>query len=169
MRLVRVTLKPLLVLFVLTLLAVTIGPRVFPYQVHPVLSGSMDPAIPTGSLLVVRPAATTDLRVGDIITFNRPGPSGTLVTHRIREVVDGPGGRSFVTQGDANGAPDPWLVPGQGSGWRYALSVPYAGYGIEALQSYWGHILALVLPAGILGAMMLRGIWKPTLQPIPGV
>src|SRR5258708_34791076 len=77
----------LLVLAVLGVLVVNVGPLVLPYHVYTVLSGSMGDTIPVGSELVLRPVAADQVTTGDIITFTPPGHQGTLVTHRVVNVI----------------------------------------------------------------------------------
>ena len=72
-----------------------------------VLTGSMDPTLPAGTVIVVRPAAAEDVRVGDVITFHPRPEDPAVVTHRVVGVTSGSDGRiAFVTKGDANDATD---------------------------------------------------------------
>lgn len=73
-------------------------------------TGSMSPTIPTGSLALVREIPASDIRVGDVVTVDRPGQ--LPVTHRVTSVTDGgdgaPGSQRLITmQGDANLSEDP--------------------------------------------------------------
>ena len=151
-----------------TILALTIGPRFLPYQTYVVVSGSMAPTIPVGAIIVLRPARAEQLRVGDIITFQRPDRPGELVTHRIVGVEEGPGGRGLVTKGDANAVPDPWPVVASGTGWRYVVALPYLGTLLRALQQPAARLLLLVAPALALGALTLRALWAPPPGPPAG-
>jgi signal peptidase I len=131
------------------------GPHVFPYRIYAIESGSMRPTLPVGSLAVLRPVQASRISVGDIITFEKPGAASLLVTHRVVAIKRERGARFFVTKGDANGTPDAWRVPTAGTGWRYAFSLPYAGYPIAALKQpvlRFGFFatLALALAAGAL-------------------
>lgn len=88
-----------------------------------VATGSMEPTIPTGSVILSRPVDAEDIRVGDIIVFASPtgatvtgGDDGVfasegemLVTHRVVSIERGDG-LAFRTKGDGNEAEDPWLV-----------------------------------------------------------
>src|SRR5947209_5709171 len=72
-RIVAVLVLALATVIVLGLAAITIGPRLFPYQALVVRSGSMAPAIPTGSIVFYRPVAATRVKKGDVIVFDEPG------------------------------------------------------------------------------------------------
>lgn len=71
-------------------------------------TGSMSPSIPAGSAALVREVPAADVRIGDVVTVDRPG---TLpVTHRVARVDAVPGdpeARDLVLRGDANSADDP--------------------------------------------------------------
>lgn len=93
-----------------------------------VLTGSMQPALDPGDVVVVRPADTENLQIGDVITFQAESGNPELTTHRIVGVVLTGEGREYVTRGDANGAADPVPVrPEQVRGTVW-YSVPLVGY-----------------------------------------
>ena len=72
-----------------------------------VLTGSMAPNYPPGTLVVVRPGPADDIAIGDAITYQLRSGEPTVVTHRVVGVgYDGKGDRVFTTQGDANESPD---------------------------------------------------------------
>ncbi|MCW2726463.1 MAG: peptidase signal peptidase [Frankiales bacterium] len=143
-----------------TLLLVTVGPRFLPYQALVVLSGSMEPAIPTGSLVVYRKADASQIKRGDVIVFSKPSDPTERVTHRVYSIGSGPTGRYFTTKGDANGVPDNWRIPAVGSGWVAVQHLPGIGYGLGYLQSGTARLLLIVLPAVGLGLLTLVDIWK---------
>ena len=74
-----------------------------------VLTGSMQPAINPGDIVAVFPVYPSDLRTGDIVTFQPSSGDPTLITHRIVAA----NGATFVTRGDANTANDPELIADQ--------------------------------------------------------
>lgn len=85
---------------------------------QPVCTGSMEPTIGCEDLLVVYRPTVTDLDVGDIIIFQRPGLNcqgfvpGSFLLHRITRVVSSPtDGLMFETRGDANISVDPCRAP----------------------------------------------------------
>lgn len=94
------------------------------FRTNIVKSGSMEPTIHTGSLVISVPADT--YQVGDIITFEVPR-SGVYL-HRIVYVADIDGETFFVTQGDALGMPDPYPVPPDGVDGKVEVVLPYLGY-----------------------------------------
>ena len=145
---------------VLGLLAITVGPRFLPYQALVVRSGSMSPAIPTGSVVFYHQVAADQVKVGQVIVFNRPGDASERVTHRVFKISNGPTGRYFVTKGDANGAPDDWQVPAVGKGWVASFHVPYVGYVLADLQSTTARLLLLLIPALLLGAITIYELWR---------
>jgi signal peptidase I len=148
-------------LAVIALLLLTLGPLVLPYKTLTVYSGSMEPTIHTGSVIVDLPIAAKDVKVGDIITFQRPTDATQLITHRVVAVQSGAGGLSFITKGDANSASDSWRVPASGNGYRFWFSIPGIGFLLAWLQSPIGRILFLVIPAVLLGGLFLYEMWWP--------
>lgn len=138
----------------------TIGPRLLGYQALPVLTGSMAPAIPTGSLIVVTKVAASDVGVGDIITFHHPQRPQDYVTHRVVAVEESPAGRALTTKGDANAQPDAWKVVANESGYRYAFGIPYIGGAITAFASSPARLLLYAVPMIALAVIALLRIWK---------
>ena len=156
--------SPLILAFeaivVIGLLALTVGPRLFPYQALVVRSGSMAPTIPTGSVVFYHRVAAAKVKVGQIIVFNRPGQANERVTHRVYKIGTGPTGHYFQTKGDANGAPDDWRIPAVGTGWVAGFHVPVVGYLLADLQSTTARLLLLLIPALGLGLITLTEIWR---------
>ncbi|HLG70859.1 MAG TPA: signal peptidase I [Chloroflexota bacterium] len=146
----------------LLLLAFTAAPTVFGYRTYVVLSGSMEPAIHTGAVVVAQPVPPTSLKVGDVIVYNR-SDADERITHRIVDIKDADAGRpTFTTKGDANGAPDPWTVqyPTNTAG-KVVFSVPYVGYLDAALESPQGRLAFIIIPVVVLSGMWLWQIWRP--------
>ncbi len=96
----------LIFLIVIALLLPLSLPRLMGREAYNVVSGSMEPSIPEGSLIYVRPVEWNEIAQGDIIAFRR---GGAVVTHRVMQVrvVEG----DFVTKGDANASEDLTTVP----------------------------------------------------------
>ncbi|HEX2195806.1 MAG TPA: signal peptidase I [Actinomycetota bacterium] len=152
---------------VIVLLVATIGPRLLPYRTFTVLSGSMEPTIPVGSMIFDREVAAADLAAGDVVTFHPPSQPEKLVSHRIVRVEETKRGTFLVTRGDANGVDDDWRIPATGRGLRYEFHVPYLGYVVGGLLTPVGRLVALTLAALWLGGLALWTIWRPRKEPLP--
>lgn len=114
-------------LSVLAMLAiVVILPRATGGATLNVLTGSMQPAIDPGSVVVVRPVDPLTLHPGDVITFAADGQPGVFITHRIVEVLP-TSPVTFVTKGDANSGKDPKPVPAEAVRGQVWFDVPLLG------------------------------------------
>lgn len=124
-------------------------PRIFGYQIYSVVSGSMEPAIPVGSLLYIEPAEPEEVAEGDVIAFFGARDSASIITHRVVEnrVVMG----EFITKGDANQTEDMNPVPYENLVGRVRYTLPRAGRLAELLVSRRGKILA----GGVIAAAVI--------------
>lgn len=118
------------------------------YKTLVVLSGSMEPKIHTGSVVAVKPAR--EYKVGDVITFGENTKTKTPTTHRIFEIKEANGVKSYITKGDGNNAPDQKPVTQAEIIGKVLFSVPYAGYAVAAAQKPIGFMLIIVIPAVII-------------------
>jgi signal peptidase len=130
----------------------------FGWRVDTVLSGSMEPALHAGDMIVTRPVAAGTIREGDIVTYSsRSGNSHT--THRVVAVEREPALR-FVTKGDANRDIDPAPIPaGQVAG-VFAFSIPYLGILVGFIRTPLGLALTVGIPAVVLIAAELEKLWS---------
>jgi signal peptidase len=123
-----------------------------------VLSGSMEPALPVGSTVVVRPRPVAQIAVGDVITFTdhdlETGAPRT-VTHRVIALEPGAAGPAFRTMGDANEAPDPGVVEAADVHGVQWYVVPFAGLVKERLFSRIGLFFAVGLGLLVVAAHLL--------------
>lgn len=150
------------VVVVLAVIGLSQGPRLAGYRLFVVRSGSMEPAIPTGSAVLVRPVAPETLRVGDVITFERSdaGLAPIMVTHRIVEVAQVGPPAVFRTQGDANNAPDPTTVSFVGEGGKVEAHLPFVGYALNYTGQPAVRLALIGVPALLLGASFIRDMWR---------
>lgn len=162
--LLKAFLAAVMMLAVIALLLLVVGPRVLPYRVDVVASGSMAPTIPKGSIVVLRPISADKVTIGDIITFYPPDHS-QLVTHRVVAIADTADGPAFVTKGDANPLPDPWNLPATGSGWHCVSHFPYIGYLMSVGGLSLGPLSVIDVPILALGLTMLIPVWLPRRLP----
>lgn len=113
------------------------------YKPFIVLSGSMEPEIMTGDMVLVKNTDAENLQEGDVIAFK----SGeAVVTHRIMEVKTENGEVSYVTQGDANDSPDQTSVKPADVEGIYKNRIPGAGNVAMFMQTTTGMILFVVCP-----------------------
>jgi signal peptidase I len=139
----------------ISLLAVIVGPRFFPYQALVVRSGSMEPTLPIGSVVFYRQIEAADVHVGQIIVFAEPGDPSIRITHRVYKIVHAADGTYFETKGDANALPDSWKLQAVGPGWVAVFHVPYIGYPFAYLSTSWARLALLSVPAIVLGLLLL--------------
>jgi len=122
-------------------------------QTFSVLSGSMEPTIHTGSVIVTAPAAS--YAVGDIVT-RRTETEGVTVTHRIVETSEEDGGAVFRTKGDANDTADTETFPASDILGGVRFSVPWLGYVASFARTREGFLLLVIIPAVIVVYEELR-------------
>jgi len=89
-----------------------------------VQSGSMEPTVTTGSLLVTQTTPAADLKRGDVVTV--PRQDRTLVTHRIVQVTLRGDTATLRLKGDANDAIDPQAYRVKEAG-KKVVAIPFAG------------------------------------------
>lgn len=138
-------------------------PRVAGATPYTVLTGSMSPAYPAGTLVVVRPVALADVRVGDVVTYQLRSGEPTVATHRVVGVGwTADGEKVLTTRGDANSVADAEPVREvqlRGEVW---YSLPWVGR-LNVLLSPDQHQLLVQLAAGGLflyaAVLLLRG-WR---------
>jgi signal peptidase len=102
---------------------------VFDFTPSIVLSGSMEPTLPVGSVVFTQTVDVADVAVGDIVTVPQHGDEG-IVTHRVVAIEPADAGRAKLTlRGDANQVDDiaPYTVR---TADLYRFKIPYIGTGI---------------------------------------
>jgi signal peptidase len=150
----------------LLLLVVGIGPRTGRYQTATVLTGSMRPTMPEGSVVLTTPVPARDVRVGDIITYRIPVEDRRIVTHRVEEVLRGGDSPVVRTKGDANKDPDTWVAElTGGTVWKVRAAVPKAGYVFEWLRRPQARQLLVFVVPLLLALLFLRDIWRTAPEP----
>ena len=117
---------------------------------------SMEPTIMTGEMIWIRGVSPTDVRVGDIITFNIPqtlaaalgtGTEAATITHRVIDIIyNSDNTLSYKTKGD-NNPEDIWTVTSEMLIGRYEMQIPYLGPIISTIRTPIGiaTVLALIL------------------------
>ncbi|MEW1707874.1 signal peptidase I [Microbacterium sp. NPDC089190] len=109
-------------------LLTVVVPTVLGAQTYTVLTGSMNPGMPPGSLIAVRPTPFDAVRVGDVVTYQIRSGEPAVVTHRVVGTTSSTSGdRLLITRGDANDLDDPPVQREQLRG-TVVLALPLLGY-----------------------------------------
>ena len=148
------------------LAALTAGlavPRAAGATPYVVLTGSMTPGLPPGTLVVVRPVPVERIVVGSVVTYQLRSGQPEVVTHRVVSTrMDLDGHVQWLMRGDANDAADPeWVREEQIRG-RLWYSVPLLGHVSTWLTGAERRLLCQLLAVVLLGYALLmfaRSIW----------
>ena len=133
----------IIILLVITAAFTFLAPH-FGWRVDAVLSGSMEPEIHTGGLVVTRPVALNEILPGDVITFYAPVTS-VPTTHRVVRIDAGPP-LVFHTKGDANEEADITTIEASNVVGTVWFNIPYLGYVTRFIKTPLGLLVALCLP-----------------------
>lgn len=115
----------ILIIIALAALALyLIVPRVLGMKTFAVLSGSMEPEIPVGSIVITEEVDPATITPGQIVTYQLEGD--TMVTHRV--VKNDKNKKQLTTKGDANSVEDSNPVPYEKVVGHTKSKLPYAGY-----------------------------------------
>jgi signal peptidase I len=149
-----------LVAFSLALVSASVLLPALDRQLLIISSGSMAPAMPTGSIIIVRHDRGA-IEVGTPATIR--APSGVVFTHRVVEILPGEEEPLLRMQGDANLRPDPITYPLSSAIGVVELSVPELGRAVAFAQGDAGRML---LVATLLLLVALRWFWDELFGPI---
>ena len=123
-------------------LTLTIGAHVSGYQPLVVKSGSMEPTVQMGSMVLVRTIPAEQVEVGDVVAVDRP--DGVRVIHRVQALRRDEDSATLTLKGDANADMDPhpvvvdeagllvWSVPSVGRAAAF-LASPAGGFALGCL------------------------------------
>lgn len=129
------------------------------YGAYVIVSGSMEPSIHVNDAIVIKRTESTDIEVGDVVTYRSLDPSyyGIMITHRIIDIVNEDGEIKYVTKGDANQTRDRSLVSLDQIYGEVIMRIPKLGYLQYFLATAYGWIIAVVVPCvGIIVYDMLK-------------
>ena len=140
----------LLITIIISALVLLLTPRLMGANLLVVVSQSMEPTVPMGSIVVSHPKALQeDIEVGDVITFSVADLGGEVVfvTHRVVEVIGNDADVRYRTQGDGVNEPDMILIaPDQVVG-RMWFSLPLVGYLVAFIRTPLGYLTLVGVPA----------------------
>lgn len=144
-------------LLAIVLAAVLISKLGFGIEMKAVLTGSMEPELPVGSLLIIRPAEYEEIKVGDDITFVRD-KNLTLVTHRVIQKDDET--KRITTQGIANNAPDKPTSYENVVG-KVVFHIPVVGYFVIWTSTVKGKVICGIIIVALVALSILFSTSKP--------
>ena len=130
----------------------------FGWRTEVVISGSMEPALRTGSVVIVHPVDLSTIQQGDIVMFSSLDKK-SLTTHRVVK-IEPETGLGFITKGDANNNPDITpVLPDQVVG-IVAFNIPYLGLLTGFIKTPLGFILFFLIPAVVLLGREMLDVWR---------
>ncbi|MFA6423545.1 MAG: signal peptidase I [Patescibacteria group bacterium] len=148
------------VVIICCLLLITSRFALFGIRLYSVQSGSMEPTIKTGSMVIAQSMNT--YQIGDIITYYDREDTKKTITHRIIQKTENKGITQIITKGDANNTADsipvtPNLVVG-----KVVLTISFLGYLVGTAKTTIGFIILIVIPITIIVYEELKNIHKET-------
>jgi signal peptidase I len=144
-------------------LPLAVGDR--PYTV---LTGSMEPTISAGDVVIDERISPASAGVGDVVTFRDPEDQSRLITHRVRSIHRAGSHLWFVTQGDANNTTEHWRISAGGELGRVVYAVPWVGHVAAATHTPLGLGFLVVVPLLLLVFDELARIWRPPVGRVSG-
>ena len=138
---------------------------IFGCSVFHVVSGSMEPEIPVGALIISQKTEIEDIEVGDIISFRslESYMQGSIVTHRVVEIHKKDGELALVTQGDANNSMDAYYVTRDNLVGRIIYHTPDGNF-ITSLYGFLtnkaGFFVIVIVPVILLTATIMQDNMK---------
>ena len=145
------------------------APEMFGMSAMVVVSGSMEPEIPVGSVILVKKCEPADVAEGDIISFYSRDESirGQINTHRVIGIEELDGQYQFETKGDANVSSDAVAVLGEDLIGRVIGISSIFGKLAKIVSSRLGKLLVIVVSLAIIFALNAKDvakIYKETLK-----
>ena len=140
------------------LLVVSVFPITGNIKFFVVQSGSMEPAIRTGGIVMVK--SMNEYEIGDVISFGEITKIKSPTTHRIYDIKVVEGNPYYITKGDANNAPDQKEIPQKEIIGKVLVSVPFVGYAVDFAKKPLGFALIVGIPAVAVIGDEIRKIVK---------
>ena len=136
------------IFLVIALLLFALFPIKGNYQIKIVKSGSMEPDIKVGSIVIIKPSS--NYTVGDVVTFGKDTKTDIPTTHRIVSSRAQEGVILFTTKGDANEDNDTNEIKQSDVHGKVLFDVPFFGYIIDLARKPIGFAVLIILPAIIV-------------------
>ncbi len=107
-----------------------------------VLSGSMEPEINIGDIVITTDVKQEDIKVGDIISFEK---GNMMVTHRVTEIEEENGIVTYKTKGDNNNAEDLGVITYDDIVGKYNSKIPKLGHLVLFIQQNLIAVIAIFI------------------------
>lgn len=140
-------LSTLIMVILICIVSILCVPKIMGMETLAVISGSMEPYIPIGSLVIINETSFADLNIGDVVTYRLNDE--TLVTHRIESINKEK--KEVITKGDANESNDGNPISFDRIVGKLMWSVPFLGY----LTIYMKTPLGIAIMCGIVFILVL--------------
>jgi signal peptidase len=125
-----------------------------------VLSGSMAPAFSPGDVLIERSIEPSQVKVGQVVTFQEPG-TGRMLTHRVRSIESRGAQLLFTTKGDADNSVQRWSIGRDGQLSQPLQAIPKIGYLVMFAKTPFGLVVIVLLPLLVVAGLEIARIWCP--------
>lgn len=139
-------LSTMILIMLICIVGILFVPRLLGMDTLAVISGSMEPNIPVGSLIIIDETSFESLKVGDVITYKMS--DSTVITHRIKQIDTE--NKSVITKGDANEVEDGAPVSSDRIIGKLKFSIPLIGY----LTIYMQTPLGIAIICGIVFVLL---------------
>jgi signal peptidase len=127
-------------------------PRATGATPYVILTSSMRPSLPPGTIVIARPVDPGTIGVGDVITYQVRSGEPETVTHRVETVAFTTAGEyQFTTRGDSNSMPDEAPVREiqvRGEVW---YAIPWVGRATSVIDNHQRQLLGWLLGGGLFG------------------
>lgn len=118
---------------------------------YTVLTSSMNPSYPAGTLVIVKPTDAQQIHIGDVITYQVKSNEPAVITHRVIQIVQPStvgGEMTFITKGDANSLADPEVKPVQVRGVVW-YAVPFIGWINNVINGGTRNVIVPIVAGGL--------------------
>lgn len=143
----------LILIIILFLVASPLLPTKEYISTHVVSTGSMEPEIKTGSI-VLSSLEIDEINKGDIIVFTSPTNEEITIVHRVMQIEK----EEYITKGDNNDNEDDWIVFKSNIKGKVFFTIPNLGYAIQWMKTPIGFITIIIVPALLFILTMIKKI-----------
>lgn len=133
-------------------------PEILGYRFYGVLTGSMEPNICAGDLVVTKNTAIDNIKIGDVITFTSRESNNT-VTHRVDSIAVS-NNINLITKGDANNIQDSGFVDSDHLIGKVVKVIPGFGTILKFLNEHKVIIMSVIIGLILLWTIAIKLLKK---------